>query len=253
VKPPSASAASHVGVLGRAGHHRDAAVVLRRGADHRRAADVDLLDDLGAGARGDRLLERVQVRDQQLERRDAEVGQLLACGRVPGVGQQPACTRGCRVLTRPSRHSGKPVRSSTLVTGTPACSIVRRGAAGGDDLRAGLVQGLGQLGQAGLVVDAEQGSLDRNRVTADPYLPVVADGPALAGHPADRVDEQRALGDLDPLVQCRLVVVIVYRHRRLGEHRARVDALVDQEHGAAGDLHPVREGVPHAVHAGEGR
>jgi hypothetical protein len=35
----------------------------------------------------------------------------------------PACTFGCRVFTRPSRHSGKPVSSSTLVTGTPASAI----------------------------------------------------------------------------------------------------------------------------------
>ena len=35
----------------------------------------------------------------------------------------PACTLGCSVLTRPSRHSGKPVSSSTWVTGTPASAI----------------------------------------------------------------------------------------------------------------------------------
>ncbi len=35
----------------------------------------------------------------------------------------PACTFGCSVLTRPSRHSGKPVSSSTLVTGTPAAAM----------------------------------------------------------------------------------------------------------------------------------
>ena len=35
----------------------------------------------------------------------------------------PACTFGCRVLTRPSRHSGKPVSSSTLVTGRPRSAI----------------------------------------------------------------------------------------------------------------------------------
>ena len=82
---------------------------------------------------------------------------------------------------------------------------------------------------------------------------VAVDGPPLTGHPADRADQQRALGDLDPLVQARLVVVIVHRHRRLGEHRARVHALVDQEHGAAGHLDPVAERVPDAVHAGERR
>ena len=35
----------------------------------------------------------------------------------------PACTAGCSVFTRPSRHSGKPVSSSTAVTGTPASAI----------------------------------------------------------------------------------------------------------------------------------
>ena len=34
--------------------------------------------------------------------------------------RMPACTLGCSVLTRPSRHSGKPVSASTAVTGTPA-------------------------------------------------------------------------------------------------------------------------------------
>src|SRR6185437_6529896 len=37
-----------------------------------------------------------------------------------------------------------------------------RRAAGRDDLRAGRVQGLGELGQAGLVVDADQGAPDRD-------------------------------------------------------------------------------------------
>ncbi len=36
----------------------------------------------------------------------------------------PACTFGCSVLTLPSRHSGKPVRSETWVTGTPAAAMV---------------------------------------------------------------------------------------------------------------------------------
>ena len=37
---------------------------------------------------------------------------------------RPACTRGCSVFTRPPRHSGKPVSSSTCVTGTPAPPIL---------------------------------------------------------------------------------------------------------------------------------
>src|SRR5699024_1379914 len=37
--------------------------------------------------------------------------------------RMPAWMRGCRVLTRPSRHSGNSVTSSTAVTGTPASAI----------------------------------------------------------------------------------------------------------------------------------
>ena len=37
--------------------------------------------------------------------------------------RMPPCTRGCRVLTRPSSISGEPVTSSTSCTGMPAAAI----------------------------------------------------------------------------------------------------------------------------------
>jgi hypothetical protein len=37
-----------------------------------------------------------------------------------GRPRMPPCTRGCSVLTRPSRISGAPVKSLTSRTGTPA-------------------------------------------------------------------------------------------------------------------------------------
>ena len=37
--------------------------------------------------------------------------------------RMPAWTSGCRVFTRPSRHSLNPVTSDTSVTGTPAPAI----------------------------------------------------------------------------------------------------------------------------------
>ena len=65
-------------------------VVLGGGADHRRAADVDLLDALvRARARGDGVAERVEVDDDEVERLDAELGELLHV--VAGCG----CRRGC--------------------------------------------------------------------------------------------------------------------------------------------------------------
>jgi hypothetical protein len=56
---------------------RDGRVVLRGRSDHRRAADVDLFDHLvGNPAARHRLAERIQVRHEQVERLDPEVGEL---------------------------------------------------------------------------------------------------------------------------------------------------------------------------------
>ena len=49
------------------------------------------------------------------------------------------------------------------------------------------------------------------------------------------------------------VVVVLDRHRHLGDDRAGVDAGVDHEEGRAGDLDAVLEGVARPVHAGERR
>ena len=134
----------------------------------------------------------------------------------------------------------------------------RRRAAGGDQLDAGVVQAADEVLEPGLVVDGDQGPLDRDAVGRTrrlllgravgmsgaprrsmlpaslpggrPPAPVVwpqprgsepaepdraaLDHEALAGHPADRVDEHRALGDLDPLVQGLDGVVVRDRDRR---------------------------------------
>ncbi len=61
-------------------HHRHRCVVLGRGANHRWAADVDLLDDVVLrGARCHGRGERVQVDHHKVERLDA---QLLELGAV---------------------------------------------------------------------------------------------------------------------------------------------------------------------------
>ena len=107
------------------------------------------------------------------------------------------------------------------------------GAAGGDDLDAGRVQPGGEVLEPGLVVDADERPPDRDlSQLADPHLPA-ADGPAFADHPAYRADEQRPLGHLDPLVQRRLVVIVLDRHAGLGHDRPLVDAVVHEEDGAA--------------------
>ena len=156
----------HVGVAGRVDDDGDRRVVLRRGPHHRRAADVDLLDALvGAGAGGDGLGERVEVHHDEVERRDARAPRAAprarACGGRRGC---PACTAGCSVFTRPSRHSGKPVTCSTGVTGMPASAIRRAVAPVLTSSTPAAARPRGQLLDAGLVVDAQQGAADGDAV-----------------------------------------------------------------------------------------
>ncbi len=67
--PFASSSADESAVIGRIDHDGHVVVVLRRGADHRRAADVDVLDALleRAAAR-QRRLERIEIHDEQIDR-----------------------------------------------------------------------------------------------------------------------------------------------------------------------------------------
>ena len=160
--------------------------------------------------------------------------------------RMPACTFGCSVLTRPSRHSGKPVSSSTLVTGMPSPSISAAEPPVDTSATPASCRPRDELLEPGLVVDRDQRPRDRDAVAvcgqSEADLPVL-DGEALARHPADGVDQQRALGDLDPLVQRLGGVVVLDRDRGLRHDRAGVDAVVDEEQRAAGDLDAVRQRV----------
>ena len=63
---------------------------------------------------------------------------------------------GCRVLTRPSSISGKPVTSATSVTGRPAARKALRGASRGEQFHAEAGETLGELDQARLVGRAQE-------------------------------------------------------------------------------------------------
>ena len=66
------------GIVGRVAHDADVRVVLGRGPEKRRPADVDLLDALGEGHAGPRdgLLERVEVHDDEVDGGDPVRGRL---------------------------------------------------------------------------------------------------------------------------------------------------------------------------------
>ncbi len=77
------------GVIGGIDHDRDVVVVLRRGADHGRAADVDVLDAGGkiAAAR-DGVLERIKIDDQNIDRADAVRAHRFGVGGIVADREQ---------------------------------------------------------------------------------------------------------------------------------------------------------------------
>src|SRR5699024_4739488 len=76
--------------------------------------------------------------------------------------------------------------------------------------------------------------------------------PAFARQAADLLHQLGTLGDLDPLGEGLLGVLVQHRHRGLGDDHAGVHSVVDHEQGGAGDLHAVLQRVPGAVDTGKG-
>src|SRR5437588_7127001 len=163
----------HPFVLGATADGRDVGEVLRRGAKHCRAADVDHLDRvlLADAVPGDRLAERVEVDADQVERLDllllerGEIFWTVAPGqnrrvdsRVERLDAAAEQLGHLRDLLDP-RH-----RNLHLLE-------VGARAAAGDDLDAELDQALGELVQARLVVDRDQGALDHAEATGELSLP----------------------------------------------------------------------------------
>ena len=81
----------HLFVVGRLHHHGHVAMVFGGGADHGRAADVDVLDAIvEGGAFGDGGLERIEVHDQEIDRLDAVLVRRRGVLLVRADRQQPA-------------------------------------------------------------------------------------------------------------------------------------------------------------------
>ena len=88
VVPPWATASAIAGVRRGLDDDGDGGVVLGRRADHRGAADVDLLDHVvGRSPRGHSRGERIQVNDDEVEGLDAQVRELVAVRLEAPVGK----------------------------------------------------------------------------------------------------------------------------------------------------------------------
>ena len=98
----------HQCVIGGLDDDRNIAVVLGRGADHRRTADVDILDAVGkARAARHGLRERVEIDDYEVDGADVMRAQRLGMPGIVADGQKPAMYRRMQGLDATVHHFRK--------------------------------------------------------------------------------------------------------------------------------------------------
>ncbi len=226
----------HCVVLIGRGHDGDRGMVLGGRADHRRAADVDLLDQVvetdPRPSRRDR--ERIEIDNDQLERRDRR-GQELApvVGRA-AVGQDPAVDARVQRLDPAVEHL-RAGRHRRDVCDRQAGIAQRTGRAPGrDELEPGAHESGCEWSEAGLVRDRqERAARDRNVVVGqlevDPDTPTAGlDRERASQQESDGPRQQAVLDAADPIVEGADVVVGQDRDRVLGHDRPAVERLVDE-------------------------
>ena len=148
----------------RLGHHRDEAVVLRRGADHGGAADVDLLDALvpRRALAGDGRLEGVEVDHHQVDRRDGVLVHGRGVLRVVADREQAAVDHRVEGLDPPVHHLREAGVVADLGDGDARLLEGAVRAPGGEQLHAVVGQLSGEVLEAALVGDGEQRAVDRS-------------------------------------------------------------------------------------------
>ena len=139
-------------------------VILRRGAYHRRAADVDQLDARVS-------VEGVEVDDDELDRLDAVSGEIVSVRLVVDVGEDP--TMDLRVqrhdaMAEDGREAGE---FGDISDGEPGVGDRPCRAPARQKVPAESVEVAGELGDSGLVVHGEQGKRHEIDCTEPPTLP----------------------------------------------------------------------------------
>ena len=150
----------HARVVRRVDHDGDGIVVLRGGAHHRRAADVDVLDRVLVAAAGlrDRLRERVEVDDQQVDALDAVLGHDAFVDAAPA--EQAAVDLRVQRLDAAVHDLGEAGVLRDFLDGEAGLGEQFRGAARGEERDAAAREFAGQLDDAGLVGYREQRAAD---------------------------------------------------------------------------------------------
>ena len=216
-------------VPGGRGDDGDVSVVLGRRPDEGGPADVDLLDEtVEVEPRPcQRLGERIEVRDDELERGDARLDELAAVLGPPPVGKEAAVDPRVERLHPAVEHLGE--TGDRRDVGHRQARVAERpgGVAGRDELEAEPVEARGEVGQAGLIGggqadSAGRGEVRRCRVEGRPAARPRSRRPEQV-HGPGRADADR----LDPGHEGRLVVV------RLD---ARPPARIDRRRGSVDEV-----------------
>ncbi len=148
------------GIIGDAGDDGDVFKVFGGGADHGRAADVDVFNEVAEGDAGlsSGLLEGVEIDDHHVDGLDAVRGDG---GFVLGIAanvEQAAVDLGMQGLDAAIEHLGKAGQFADVLAPKGRPRAARGGAAGGDQFDAEAGQNAGKVDQAGLVGNAQQGA-----------------------------------------------------------------------------------------------
>ena len=148
-------------VLG-VGHHADAAlfvaVILRRGADHGRAADVDVLDGVveRAARLGHSLAEGIEIHHHQIDGRDAMLCHHCQMLRQIAPAENAAMHFRVEGLDAAIEHLGKAGVVGNVGDVESGIAQQLGGAAGGQQLDPELSQAAGKIHRAALVGNADE-------------------------------------------------------------------------------------------------
>ncbi len=159
--------AEHQLIVRRLDYDGDIGVVLGGGADHRRPADVDILDAVvERGAFGDSCLERVEIDDEQVDRADVVLLHRRDVILVGADRQQTAVHLRVQRFHPAVHHLRKAGQVGDIDYLQPGILERLRGAAGGDELDIVAGKRRGEVDEPGLVGHRQQCAGNTARVAA---------------------------------------------------------------------------------------
>ena len=227
----------------------------------------------GAGPRGHRVAERVEIADQQFERGDAQLTQLGHVGVQPEVGEQTGVDVRMQGLDPTVQALGEAGHLLHRRHRQPGLDQGARGRSGRDQFDPGIDQQRADLGEIALVVHRDQRPPDppptgishewvchkfghglrtcfRHRSQRTFRSVTRHDCVASRWTVATRSSRSATL-----IRSCRTSTVSesMTGTAHLVDDHPGVDSGVDHDHGCPGDLDSVRQGVAGPVHAREGR